>query len=299
MMITNHRPDPPHRCHHRRRQRLVYCALTTALLSGLLAARTTNAHAHAQTATHAQPVENLLRRPEVRETGAYTYFARGDASRKNITPFTRMFYPGGGGGSGSAKPQGLHASTNGGPSTRDGELVDTGANAAPVPVRSGELTDGVTDTTRRATAPVSGWINVLSRGDVSEAGANTGQFDILFDLGAEYRVTKVVLWIHDQGGGHRWSGEQECYTASEFADPAKPADNDFRLFGSLTIPKGRSTPVEFVAASPASRTSRTSLTSRTARYVNLRLGASVSRRPGPTAAMGGILYEVEIHGFAP
>ncbi|AHF91193.1 hypothetical protein OPIT5_14210 [Opitutaceae bacterium TAV5] len=258
------------------REKTAFAAAASAiLLSGLLAAQATNADA--------QSAENLLRRPEVRESGAYTYFARGDASRKNITPFTRMFYPGGGD---SAKPQGLHASAGGGLLTRDGELVDTGANAAPVPVRSGELTDGVTDSTRQATAPVSGWINVLSRGDVSETGANTGQFDILFDLGAGYRVTKVVLWIRDQGG-HRWAGEQECYTASEFADPAKPADNDFRLFGSVTIPKDRSSPVEFVAAP------------RSARYVNLRLGASVSRRPGPTASMGGILYEVEIHGSAP
>jgi hypothetical protein len=38
---------------------------------------------------------------------------------------------------------------------------------------------------------------------------------------------------------------------------------------------------------------------RNARYVNLRFQTGVSRRPGATASMGGILYEVEIHGDKP
>lgn len=223
----------------------------------------------------AQAVEkNLLQLSEVCESGTYTYYARGDASRKNITPFTRLFYPGGGDG---VKPQGLHASITSGPSVRDGSLIDAGDNAAPVPIRTGELTDA------NKTGPVSGWINVLSRSEVSESGANTGQFDLLFDLGTEYCITKIILHVRDQGG-HRWIGEQECYTAESFANPTNPVDNDFRLFGSASIPKEQSSAVEFVA------------TPRNARYVNFRFLTSVSRYPGATASVGGILYEVEIHG---
>jgi len=227
----------------------------------------------------ARAESNLLEIPEIRDAAKYTYYALGDVNRNNVSPFTVPFYPGGGG----STPKGLHGNTAVGLSGRDGGLEDYGGNAEPIPVREGQLTDGVLDSSEGASGVVTGWINTLNRGVVSSQGANTGQFDILFDLGSVRKVHKIVVWYSDSPG-HRWVDEQECFTAEAFADPEQPLESDFRFLGSALIEPGSSGSIGFKGEP------------RVARYINLRFSTSASRLPNATASVGGILYEVQILG---
>lgn len=213
---------------------------------------------------------DLTQYPPIKQSpnATYAYYARGGASGAAITPYTIKFYPG--------NPHGGNTTTD-----REGTLADTGSNAASVPFASGDLTDGITSTA------VSGWVDIEDAHGAGTADPHPGTFDILFDLGAAYPVSSVEL-VYTDASGRRWvtSGNystQQVSTALVFQGRT-PTDADFSPLSSQTFASGAtSASIVFSAGVP-----------RPARYINLRLNATLS--PSPSGSVGGQLHEVRIFG---
>ncbi|MFG0247349.1 MAG: hypothetical protein ACF8OB_00565 [Phycisphaeraceae bacterium JB051] len=223
---------------------------------------------------------NLLDHPAIRDNGAYTYFARGNAMQQSIPPLTKTFYPGGWKRDGKSH-HGLHGNKQFGSESRDGRREDTGHNAGPIPLRQGALTNHSKDRTW-------GWIGVLSP-DRIQGQAVTGSFDILFDLGQTCWIQSVEI---DYMGvpGNSWLADQpdlqKVYTTNMFIDPEHRTDADLALWATGTFKAKSSKSVELKMTSPKVK----------ARYVVLRLMTTTSIKPGDTASMGGILQEIRIIG---
>lgn len=228
---------------------------------------------------------DLTQSAQIQNGASYTYYARGDEQRKDVTPFTVKFYPG---GTASAPQQGRHGNDSAGANVRDGELEDAeGTIIEAIPFTTGQLTDGVTDGEGDGRAGVAGWINTLSAEQVSDEGYNVGQFDLFFDLGKLCEITKVEVWYGDLGEPHHWVGDQELYAAKSLLTEGEPSEQDLTLVESGAFAPEASGVHEF-KAKPFD-----------ARYLDLRLRTQVSRtQVGGSGAMGGILYEVRIFGQA-
>ncbi len=212
----------------------------------------------------AQTIINLTQDVTVRSAGAYTYYARGDASGVAVAPFTTAFYPG----------ASLHASSGG----TDGSLIDTGANGASVSLSTGYLSDN------SASTSVWGWIDVEQVTSGSASTTHNGSFDILFDLGSTYVITSVVVTYTD-ASGKRWTSTANTQLA----------------FTSLTAPTSDSGLTSFASATTVGSATNGLMTfdgaDVEARYVDLRLDMSIG--PNPTSgSVGGIVSEVAIYGYA-
>ncbi|EIQ01808.1 F5/8 type C domain-containing protein [Opitutaceae bacterium TAV1] len=159
------------------------------------------------------------------------------------TPFTTMFYP---------------------TFDRDNKLTGT---AAPVSFATGYLTDG-----DQATA-VRGW--------GGDSGGSPVTFDIVFDLGAVYTVSSVVVSAQD-GGGARWdyTASQKVYTSLT----APVADAGLSLFGTADTDQSSVRDKSFTLNVTGAETQ--------ARYVIVRLTVGYQN----AGSYGGYLKEVQING---
>lgn len=198
----------------------------------------------------------------------YAYYARGDASGAPIPPYTVKFYPG--------DPHGGNTTAD-----RDGARADTGSNAVAIPLASGDLTDNDPGTS------VSGWINIEDAHGAGASSNHPGTFDILFDLGAVYAVGSVEI-VYSDSSGRRWvtSGnlaDQQVSTAVSLKG-ATPVEADFTRFKFS----------RFTANTSSATAAFSSGAPRPARYVNLRLTATLDAGVG--GSIGGHLHEVRIHG---
>lgn len=225
----------------------------------------------AASSVFAQTSINLTQDATVRQAGTYTYYARGNAAGDTITPFEKMFYPGGE----------LHT-YSGFTGGRDGTLTDNGSNGAPISFSVGELTDNSN------ASEVRGWV------DVEQVSASThstsphgGQFDIVFDLGANYVISSVVVTYTDAAG---WrfrktvANTQQVFTST--GNPSLVGDAGLTLFGTATA-VGGATLGQLTFSG----------TSVSAQYVIFRPEMDLATNIGGNS-YGGYIYEVAINGYA-
>ncbi len=226
----------------------------------------------AASSVFAQTSINLTQDATVRQAGTYTYYARGNAAGETITPFTTMFYPGGE----------LHTYAGATTLGLDGTLVDNGSNGAPISFGVGELTDNSN------ASEVRGWINVeqVSAGTHS-ASPHGGQFDIVFDLGANYVITSVVVTYTDAAG---WrfrktvANTQQVFTST--GNPSLVGDAGLTLFDTATAVGGATLgQLTFSGTSVG------------AQYVIFRPEMDLATNIGGNS-YGGYIYEVAINGYA-
>jgi hypothetical protein len=257
-------------------------------------------------ALSAQTAVNLLtNNATVRANGTYTYYARGNSAiGGNVTAFTEAFYPG--------SPHVLNYAT---PDSRlydknaSGYLKETAPeggtlslathNGVPIGIANGKLADGETRaTSNNFGANIGYWVGVTDCPDGTTGGTAksiTGAFDILFDLGAQYYITRIEI-VYGDTTSNRWAtnADQTVYTAATLADSTQAAEQDFSIFGSARI----ATTNTNEAALSITGTSPEAVL---ARYIDLRLAMSVALNySGNTAASeGGYIQEIRIHGYAP
>ncbi len=229
---------------------------------------------------------NLLSRPEVRISGTYTYYALGNgypvgnANYVAITPFTTPFYPG---------PPHVNTGSLVDNGARDGTLVDahqlatSGDAATAIPIASGDLTDApASNGTTGVGGYVGDWIGVnqiLS----GTTGVVPGNFDILFDLGASYRIADIEIVYTDEVGERIYAGTnaQQVYTATALSNP--PVQSNFTLFASATsTPTVSGTNLLAITGTPTN-----------ARYVDIRLAVQAAI-PGGQTSLGALIQEVRI-----
>lgn len=226
----------------------------------------------AVTAFASTPI-NLTQDADVRAAAAYTYYARGNAAGETITPFTKMFYPGGV----------LHTFSPGGATQGlDGTLTDDGTNGAPISFGSGELTDNSN------ASEVRGWIDIeqVSYGTHS-ANPHGGVFDIVFDLGANYVITSVAVTYADASGWRfsRTVDGQKVFTSA--SNPTLVGDAGLSLFDTTTV----------AATTALDVMSFTADSSISAQYVIFRPEMQLATNVGGSS-YGGYIYEIAIYGHA-
>lgn len=241
---------------------------TSALATSVLAAF---AALSAPAMLSAQTSINLTQDATVRQAGTYTYYARGNAAGVTITPFEKMFYPGGV----------LHTYAGADTLGRDGVLTDNGSNGAPISFGSGELTDNST------ASDVRGWIDVEQVTSGTHSGnPHGGSFDIVFDLGANYVITSVVVTYTDASGWRFSStvGGQRVFTST--ANPSGTGDAGLSLFGTGTASSGATLGTLAFSGPSVS-----------AQYVIFRPEMNLSPNVGGNS-YGGYIYEVAINGYA-
>ncbi len=181
----------------------------------------------------------------VRDVATYTYYSRAGSSS-----FSTAFYPG------TTLTTGFY----------DGSLAPITTGGAAISFKTGELTSG-------SNKVVSGWQGAVSSG---------GNFDIVFDLGANYVIDYVVITYADYGG-HRWSkvaDAQQIYLST-----SAPSDANTTLFASATFSEGTST---------AAKTAKLDGVDTIARYVDFRAAVSA----GSGSNFGGDLYQIAIYGYS-
>lgn len=215
---------------------------------------------------------NLTQDADVRAAATYTYYARGNAAGETITPFTTMFYPGGA----------LHTYVSGTTLGRDGTLTDDGTNGAPISFGSGELTDNSN------ASEVRGWIDIeqVSYGTHSSS-PHGGVFDIVFDLGANYVITSVVVTYADAAGWRfsRTVDGQKVFTSA--SNPTLVGDAGLSLFDTATV----------AATTALDVMSFTTDSSISAQYVIFRPEMQLATSVGGNS-YGGYIYEIAIYGHA-
>ncbi|HEY9247862.1 MAG TPA: hypothetical protein VIO38_01975 [Rariglobus sp.] len=202
--------------------------------------------------------------------GAYTYYAKGNASFTNLSDdFTVKFYPGYGGTTANANTQ--------------DNIARATSGASATAFSSGKLTDG------NLNSFVAGWNDIA--GTAPGSSLNTasadhdGSFYILFDLGATYTLSDVII-TYTNASGQRWSNgvNQNVYTATSFTGSI----GDFTLQGSQIFDR---------STTGSNITADYTLSSISARYVLLELSGSLSAI-GTYNSIGGKLVEVSILGGA-
>lgn len=214
----------------------------------------------------AQTSTNLIENASVRSSGTYTYYARGDANAATITPFTTMFYPGGLNHSGNATIN------------RDNSLDDGASTPGAISIGSGYLTN------LTAAQSVGGWVNAENLISGTAGGSHEGSVDIVFDLGAVYTITSVVVTYTDSSG-YRWSttlNAQSVYTSVN----APTSDAGLALFGNGTAVSGS-----------VDGTMSITGTAIDARYVIFRPVMTIGANPN-SGISGGLIDEVAIYGYS-
>lgn len=193
----------------------------------------------------ANTIINLTQDGSIRDVATYTYYSRASGT----DPFTTAFYPG-------------YTANSG---YRDGGLAPTATEGAAISFKTGELTNG-------SLGSVSSWQGIVS---------TEGNFDIVFDLGANYIITSVVIKYADFQA-YRWNiavDVQQIYLSTD-----SPANGNLALFSSGTFVEGTDT---------SSRQYTFNGTATEARYVDFRAMVKASG----SSNNGGVLYQVIINGY--
>lgn len=213
---------------------------------------------------NAQTSIDLTQNPTVRAAGSYTYYARGDANAVAVTPFTKMFYPGGT----------LHSNVT---NNYDSGLVDTGSNGAPISFTSGSLTNG------NNTQKVNGWVNIEQLVSGPANSAHVGSFDIVLNLGAVYTITSVVVTYTDQATA-RWTTANPQAIFTSVTAPA--TDAALSAFGAGTV-----------SGNVANALMTVSGTAIDAQYVVFRPNMGLNANPS-SGSNGGMISEITIYGYS-
>jgi hypothetical protein len=233
-------------------------------------------------ASVAQTPINLTQDATVQSVGTYTYYARGEYNVTTnpytidtITPFTTMFYP-----RGFVRGNGDHIGLDNG-------LDDSKSTPASISFSSGCLTDGTTSGDVLTTAVVSGYIGVEQLIQGNASNNHVGTFNIVFDLGAVYTITGVII-SYANGSGAYWSSLADAQTVyTSLTNPSSDKESG-NLFATNTASSSSATTeaeLSFVGAATD------------ARYVTLELAMTLSPVNG-SGQRGGHIYEVAIMGYA-
>ncbi|AHF94275.1 hypothetical protein OPIT5_10210 [Opitutaceae bacterium TAV5] len=244
----------------------------------------------------AQTSVNLLGLDEVRSTGTYTYYARGnsrvttDANYQTVTPFTIAFNPGAPHFSGTGTPSdNARENGNSGPVDAVREVTDPlFQSASAFSIGSGDLTDRYNYTGKDTGGNYVGYFVGVTETTATSGNAASGSFDIVFDLGASYTITGVEV-VYTDGTSHRidkMAGAQQVYFANSLGNGSSLQTSDLDAASWATT-----------ANTDATGLLQFSGDSIVAQYVDLRLSVNVSTLANANeASQGPMIYEVRIYG---